>query len=233
MKHTFIDIDGRIAASTGLCLAPLPVDMAQPFARQVIAEPHECYAWSAAVADSLPEAQASTVFRTPTDGGLVARSIRSSSSVTPSVPALASLYDRMDAAAAANMPVFDRPNVRLSLYRSQHLVYHTGDHFVRHADNAIGIGTGWRHNTPGRDMVGICWLTDHVETAAADSQSAFAGGAFVFDSVVDDKGQPARVLPRAGEWILFPAHPNYLHSVARVTAGRRITISRWYTIHDA
>lgn len=123
-----------------------------------------------------------------------------------------------------------------TVHRRQQLVYQTNDHFQNtgngikgHADDSIWQGK-WVRNDPQRHIVGLLYLTDHVDRAVDDDPYRFSGGDLIFPMIADHTNVPFVVHPYFGMLCFFPASPLYIHMVSKITSGTRIVVTTWYSL---
>ncbi|GAB2226281.1 hypothetical protein Droror1_Dr00022082 [Drosera rotundifolia] len=84
-----------------------------------------------------------------------------------------------------------------------------------------GASIGWHSddNRPylkQRDFTAVCYLNNYGED--------FQGGAFHFQ-----EGEPASILPMAGDVVMYTADSRNAHSVDEITGGERLTLTLWFS----
>ncbi|PHT99268.1 hypothetical protein BC332_31875 [Capsicum chinense] len=84
-----------------------------------------------------------------------------------------------------------------------------------------GASIGWHSddNRPylkQRDFAAVCYLNSY--------DADFKGGIFHFKD-----GEPADVVPMAGDVIMYTADDRNIHSVDEITEGERITLTLWFS----
>ncbi|CAH8382799.1 unnamed protein product [Eruca vesicaria subsp. sativa] len=84
-----------------------------------------------------------------------------------------------------------------------------------------GASIGWhsddnRQYLKQRDFSAVCYLNSYGQD--------FKGGIFRFQS-----GEPATVVPSAGDVIMYTADDRNIHSVDEVTDGERLTLAMWFS----
>lgn len=108
---------------------------------------------------------------------------------------------------------------------TQVLGYGRRDKFIEHADSHILINDEWQHNTKSRKWSSVCWLTSYaLEPRAPDE---FNGGSIYFPYVFVD-GKSLEIFPKAGQLIVFPSHPVFVHGIKPVFSGYRVAIVNFW-----
>ncbi|MQM22126.1 hypothetical protein Taro_055174, partial [Colocasia esculenta] len=84
-----------------------------------------------------------------------------------------------------------------------------------------GANIGWHSddNRPylkQRDFAAVCYLNNYGKD--------FRGGIFHFKD-----GEPASIIPQAGDAVIYTADDQNIHSVDEVTDGERLTLTLWFT----
>ncbi|ERN11016.1 hypothetical protein AMTRI_Chr04g244250 [Amborella trichopoda] len=86
---------------------------------------------------------------------------------------------------------------------------------------SCGSSIGWHSddNRPylkQRHFAAVCYLSNHSED--------FKGGLFHFQ-----EGEPATIVPMAGDVLIYTADDRNIHCVDEITEGERLTLTLWFT----
>jgi hypothetical protein len=96
-----------------------------------------------------------------------------------------------------------------------------------------GIGTYCRGHTdviirngklirPQRRLTSLLYLNSwKITPNEAENENGFCGGELIFPSLVDITGNRVHIRPQAGDLIIFPSTPLYVHAVSEITYGKR------------
>lgn len=229
-KYSLEDVNGNISRSKGLDFRVFPTDLDNPVHIEQLCTPEECSIALQAMwrAHTTKQSWMSLVFR-PSAGRITGpnQKSRNSYSVREEIPELATLYAKMDAAAETAKEKFGTGFPALRKYQDQALIYLPGGFFTAHTDDSISTGPvgnqHWERNQPQRQLAGLLYLNDNFE-----------GGALQFTNwISNEDGQRLTIKPKAGMFILFPAHPWFRHQVLKTSNGIRFAISRWWTVFNS
>lgn len=115
----------------------------------------------------------------------------------------------------------------------QMLEYTQGSFYKAHSDDSNVLMKedeiiGFLPVAPQRKVTSVLFLTQHDETL--QSPNSFSGGELVFNYLFDEKKEQVKLLPEAGDMVLFLSNPFFTHEVLPVKDGYRLTLVQW---HDA
>jgi predicted 2-oxoglutarate/Fe(II)-dependent dioxygenase YbiX len=235
-KYALRDTSNEIATAEGIELRVLPRDMDEPiFFTESLISPLECFHYASHV-DKLVQTgdyRPSMIFSDDLRSTRLGSEVRSSANLRSELAFFDPLYRRMNEVVEAHAQrLYEGCDYAPRVHNSQLLVYHEADHFVPHSDNTIRREGRLVTNTPWRQIVGLLWLTDSSDEADPGDKFRFTGGEFFFPNLIGEDGEPMRIRPKAGMMIFFPANYWFRHGVARVGAGRRISVARWWHVFD-
>jgi SM-20-related protein len=117
----------------------------------------------------------------------------------------------------------------------QVLEYQEGYFYVKHADDSSelvdenGETVGFKCVAPERKLTTVLFATSHM-CNVQDDREGFRGGELLFNYLYNEKGEPVKIKPEAGDMIIFPSNPYFSHEVLPVEEGYRLTLVQW---HDA
>lgn len=114
------------------------------------------------------------------------------------------------------------------VYTPQILGYEERCKFATHCDNSIWVHNQWQRNDTTRDVTGLLYISDCVDTVTAPNQHQ--GGELNFPNIQTRTGGTATVRPAKGLFVAFPSHPVYRHQVYPVVRGYRVALVNWWTI---
>ncbi|MBN2895487.1 MAG: 2OG-Fe(II) oxygenase [Campylobacterales bacterium] len=119
----------------------------------------------------------------------------------------------------------------------QALGYHTGDFYVKHADDSSelidsnGRCIGFKQVASNRKITTVLFASSYNDPPRELNQ--FSGGELCFNYLFDAKGAMLKLRPQAGDMIIFPSNPIFSHEVLPVQAGYRLTLVQWHNVHIA
>jgi SM-20-related protein len=115
----------------------------------------------------------------------------------------------------------------------QVLEYKEGYFYVKHADDSSelvdenGETVGFKCVAPERKLTTVLFATSH-KCKVQDDREGFRGGELLFNYLYNEKGEPVKIKPEAGDMIIFPSNPYFSHEVLPVEEGYRLTLVQWH-----
>jgi SM-20-related protein len=115
----------------------------------------------------------------------------------------------------------------------QVLEYKEGYFYVKHADDSSelvdenGETVGFKCVAPERKLTTVLFATSH-QCNVQDDREGFRGGELLFNYLYNEKGEPVKIKPEAGDMIIFPSNPYFSHEVLPVEEGYRLTLVQWH-----
>lgn len=115
----------------------------------------------------------------------------------------------------------------------QMLEYTQGSFYKAHSDDSNVLLkadkiVGFLPVAPQRKVTSVLFLTEHDETL--QHPNSFSGGELVFNYLYNESKEQIKLLPEAGDMVLFLSNPFFTHEVLPVKDGYRLTLVQW---HDA
>jgi predicted 2-oxoglutarate/Fe(II)-dependent dioxygenase YbiX len=115
----------------------------------------------------------------------------------------------------------------IPVYSPQILGYEEKCRFRTHCDNSIWKDGGWFQNDPMRDVTALLYISECVPTVTRPNQHS--GGTLVLDNILMGNS-PVRIVPKKGQFVMFPSHPVFRHQVTPVTRGYRVALVNWWSL---